>query len=284
MRIYTLKEYEDFAKDQLDQTSLSMGGIQLLFRGHALDSYKLLPSISRNQDSIEKILKFEANLSIELKSRIHNSYIGGVRLNLPSQQDDYLYDWYLQFQARHLEIPSRLLDWTTNYKMALYFALMNKNHRGKDGHVWIYPSFKDLSIIKNQASLVERFENEYLHLSAGDSDKEKLKHINPFAPEKITLVHNSFVTDDWENQVGERRRFAQNGKFIAKPNNLLLMPLENHLIRRLMQKVIIDGNSKENIYNELMDKYDAFEEKFLPVIPQDTKDLVREIILAASNN
>jgi len=283
VRIKSLDEYKKFIEEQRAQTSMSLGSINLLFRGHASDAYKIVPTIARNFKTVEEILKFEKNLLSLTKTKIVGNKLGSVTLNLPQSKDDFLYDWFLQFQSRHLEIPSRLIDFSMNEFTALYFCLSSLDKHGEDGHVWIYPSIKDFSIFTTKTRQLEKIESDHLHLTAGDTSKEILATINPRNPEKITLLHNSYVLDDWQAQIGERRKMAQFGKFVVKPNDTLLIPLENHMIGTMMQKLIIDGASKNKIYTELMANYNFDEERVLPEIPADTKTLIDEIISDAKN-
>ena len=283
IRIKTLKEFEDFIKNQREQTSMSLGAIQLLFRGHALDKYQIVPTIARNYNYVDDILRFEKNLLSITKSKLIGNKLGSVTLHLPKTTDNYLYDWYLQFQLKHLEVPSRLIDFSMNELTALYFCLSNLDKHGEDGHVWIYPAIRDFSIFRDKNGKLKKIKDQQLYLSAGNNSKNVLAKINSLNPEKITLLHNSYIHDDWGSQIGERRKAAQNGKFIVKPNKTLLVPLENHAIGTMMQKLIIDGESKSDIYAELIEKYNFDDERVLPSIPEDTKELIKEIIYESKN-
>lgn len=243
-----------------------------------MDSYEILPTIARGSLTTSEILNLENRLLEGLKNQISGNLLGSVNLHLPANNTGYLEDWYLQFQARHLEIPSRLIDWSMNEFTALFFAINNNKHFGIDGHVWVYPSIINPSNAKGDPNLIERLNNEYLHLNAGEHHKNVLSMINPLNPDKITVVHNSYILENWSSQIGERRRASQNGKFIVKPNNQILSPLNKNLIGHFMEKIIIDGKSKKSIFSHLLNQYNFEDERILPPIPEDTKLIIEKII------
>ena len=109
-------------------------------------------------------------------------------------------------QARHLDVPSRLLDVTLNERVALYFAVKNPKYHGEDGHVWIYTSFKYPDQLRFDATTNSRIKNSYCHFSAGKEDRELINQINPFDPQKISLLHNSYFLDSWYEQIAEQRK------------------------------------------------------------------------------
>ena len=183
-KITSYSQYREIVDQILDYTSMT--NLHSLFRGHELDFYTILPTLARNKYSTDEVLKLEMELFNNFKSSITNGYIGSTKIDTPNINNGYLEDWYLQFQARHLEIPSRLIDWTMDADVALFFAVQNENHYGKDGHVWFFPSsrnnYKNLDF-PNQ-TLKKMFSEDYMHLNAGDGDQNILNTISPFQLEK----------------------------------------------------------------------------------------------------
>lgn len=95
------------------------------YRGHASVDYKLLPSIGRvyvdGQDMA--LLQYEREIFEDFKRKY--SMFTDVR---PKNDMEFL------FLAQHYGLPTRLLDWTYNPLIALYFAC--KSHPDKDGVVY----------------------------------------------------------------------------------------------------------------------------------------------------
>ncbi|MCL1074756.1 FRG domain-containing protein [Shewanella dokdonensis] len=109
--------------DAIDVTK-NIGG-NLWFRGHSDISYKLIPSVLRNMDG-----------KLYDESRLIKEFI---RRN-PEAKDKHNNILELLTYAQHYGLPTRLLDWTENLLVALYFACSSKNH--KDGNLFILDSKK----------------------------------------------------------------------------------------------------------------------------------------------
>ncbi|UTV26613.1 FRG domain-containing protein [Photobacterium atrarenae] len=92
------------------------GGPEYVFRGVTDQSYKLIPSLGRGiEDGVHgDISSVEHNLNEEFK-----------RLSAPvlSSDDTPKTDFEWLFLAQHYGLPTRLLDWTSNPLVALFFAV-----------------------------------------------------------------------------------------------------------------------------------------------------------------
>ena len=97
----------------------------LFYRGQASVDFKLIPSIGRNyiegQETV--LLQYERAIFEDFKRKY--SMFTDVR---PKNDMEFL------FLAQHYGLPTRLLDWTYNPLIALYFACCS--HNDKDGVVF----------------------------------------------------------------------------------------------------------------------------------------------------
>ncbi len=107
-------------------------GDALWFRGCKKSTYKLTPTLFRHKDidNVEKLLELENRLLTRFSQRALPFLPGG----LPES------NWERMFLMQHYGVPTRLLDWTENAFVALWFALSHANASNRnegDATVWI---------------------------------------------------------------------------------------------------------------------------------------------------
>jgi hypothetical protein len=96
----------------------------LFFRGHTKKQYELLPTLLRGK----------GRDIVYLETALFYDFVSMAGTNIKSNDS-----WEILFTMRHYGIPTRLLDWTTNFANALYFALSDKELDGP--HIWILNPF-----------------------------------------------------------------------------------------------------------------------------------------------
>ena len=93
---------------------------EIWYRGQNNIDWKLVPSFLRLKDSGELAEKSLFDIFVQNSSTLINNQIN-------------TFDW--MFIMQHYGIPTRLLDWTENPLVALYFAV--ETHSQEDGALWI---------------------------------------------------------------------------------------------------------------------------------------------------
>jgi hypothetical protein len=149
----------------------------LWFRGQADADWPLVPSIGRNRDfygETQGILASDiqkyAEQERELLSRFRRDAYPYVKRLLTA--------WEAITLAQHHGLPTRLLDWTSNPLVALYFAAERKPD--KDAAIFAYRPLKDT---RHRVSMFE-----------GQIEKNK-KVPDPFKVKGIKIVYPIMIAD-----------------------------------------------------------------------------------------
>jgi len=240
MSCTSLDEYynivEGIKKYSLDLEFINQEGhFQTLFRGHKSESYKLIPSIARNIDKVLDLSQIEIKMLENFKSEIIQKNTNN------SFQAEYLdypfhYAWLLIQQAQHYGLPTRLLDWTSDPEVALFFATESfEKPVEKSGNVWIY-LIPDDDIIS-------------------DNDPKKYLSTNPLQIENSFFLNPSIMhNDNYLIQIAQRRKMRQHGWFYVQPISQLQTPLNKSIDKDgYLYKITIPSEYKSKIHKQLSD-------------------------------
>lgn len=222
--------YRRIAKTCIDNSDL-----KYFFRGHADYTYQSIPSIYRDGN-----IKYE-------KFMFHEA----IRKN-PCEFTEDMSTFDKLVKMQHYELPTRLLDITTNPLVALYFACSGKDDR--DGEVLIYSmpneqikyyNSDSVSILANLTKCKKEFtfdaDNGYLiHEIKQDKPNFDGKLLTKEATSEVLCVLPKLNND---------RIIRQNGAFFIfgigetkeRPAEFSDQPI----------KIRIRGNSKKQILREL---------------------------------
>jgi hypothetical protein len=194
---------KDFKKDD---------PLLLLFRGQKDSTWDLLPRIARPDLKFigPDFLKKEADIIDEFQ-RLSRPYIDPDLVSNP---------WDLLALAQHHGLPTRLLDWTTNPLVALYFAFIEQSDKIKYRMVWM------LAIDKTALADCKKF--------------------TPFNTAKTVAFKPNHVT---------QRIISQNGWFTAhrfiKTSNYFIKLNKNKDYKTRLFEFPINNNARDEILTRL---------------------------------
>ena len=128
------KSYESRVISEWDElievfNKFSRSEAQWIFRGHGNSTYCLETNLERALKSFritEDALRIEGGLLRRFKRQCHH-----YGVNIPESDD--IMEWFALM--RHYGAPTRILDWSYSFFVALYFALENA-HPKKGCAVW----------------------------------------------------------------------------------------------------------------------------------------------------
>lgn len=125
---------------------LSLNQTSFRFRGQADESWKIRPSIYRYCDFLRYQTIFFESVLLGRKPK---------KATPPLTHTDFDLEWLMICQ--HYEIPTRLVDWSTDILSALFFACYGPTEMTKDGALYIckqsdYPLYSNYqeSLANNQ--------------------------------------------------------------------------------------------------------------------------------------
>lgn len=136
------------------------------FRGHGDKSWKLLPGVLRAScedcsngkgQYIEQCLYFE--------------YVSGAGMLIERN----LSPWDIAFSMQHYGLPTRLLDWTENFAVALFFAVSDlRRNNSEAGVVWFLDPYWLNTLMCNRDEILDvndDFAHDYFTYFLADEDK-----------------------------------------------------------------------------------------------------------------
>lgn len=211
----SIKDLESFLKAIKDTP--------FLFRGHSCAEWKLEPSIARGN--------FDDKYERSEFSKFKNFLLNEGYFNTSYQHSDYRVLALAQHVSR---FPTRLLDWTSDVFVALFFS--SEYNQDVDGALWVFPA------PKNQDAIWLRNEEE-----------------SPFDAQKLTLFHATSFIDDYEI-FSDGERLIGNNKDLHQKSLMTLHPrlskgyvefTNDILSEHALRKVIISSVVKREIQSFL---------------------------------
>lgn len=205
-----------------------------MYRGQGRDCWTLKPNLARKLNDPEQAKEIEKAVVNEFYEFLLNKGITKAIQGkfLPSEHHA---QWLLIQQSQHYRIPTRFMDWTMSPEVALFFAVSNLDNDDYDGQFWIY-------IVPDNERAIDNVESPECHL-----------YTDPFEYNKTIFLNSSgFLSGDYLEQIGERRKTRQHGRFCIQPYSNIFTPLEDQPAHNInLHKVLIPRQVKEKLRNQL---------------------------------
>jgi hypothetical protein len=183
--------------------------------------HKFNDKIKANNSTQRMIVQFEKLL---VQNGIQNEI---YRDDFEFKTPNFRNDWYLLCQAQHIGIPTLLMDWSIDWKKALFFSTFDIANEHKSGSLWCFD--------------VNGF-------SFNDDHINSIYDFSPFDYwGKPRIINPSFGEGAAGKLPMERIRF-QDGRFFITSLNDSIKPLENQdCYKNRLTKMIITPECKADI-------------------------------------
>lgn len=249
-----LKILESYFEDEFGKKAF------FIYRGHPSVEYKLIPSIFRKfKQEDDKHEYWKYSLSNENEMYMH--FIKEAKLYIKNI-DDNTNEGYLEWMvyAQHFGVPTRLLDFTHNPLVALYFACSKEEN--KDGAIWIinlmnYKKFHS-KLLKNEANVNKNTtRNELIYeiiseLKNGtlNCSKFPIQFIPYYLDERMSTQASSFLLWGQDERPFEDMIEKENYINISSAKNGVSIEYEGKS-EEFILKILIPHEKKKTILEEL---------------------------------
>lgn len=207
----------------------------LWFRGSRNAAWRLVPKLYRSKAGAKDLLEDEDEIREEFVRRAPS---------LTTYTPRNAWEWY--FLMQHYSAPTRLLDWTEDPQIALYFALMD-SEAYQDAAVWVLDPWRLNKLVLDSDEVLPPG-------SDGLADRDRRKYA-PWLPDRFDAkrrLRKRLPVAIFPNQF-DRRIAAQRSCFtvhgVKKDSLDSLFSKAN----KLLAKIVIPAYAIEDVRGELQD-------------------------------
>ncbi len=219
------------------------------FRGQANINWSISPSLVRQKATLDQIMDKEQKLIKDFKAEVKANHLEHL-FTFSDKRNLIRTEWEWLDQMQHYTVPTRLIDWTSDYEVALYFATEDITQDGIDGVIWFVPDMHALMCLNEKAST---FENTAW----------------PWQIPNSSLFNMSMNYN--------KNRIRQRGKFAVLSNKDLFLPLEKNIeFEELFAKIRIPKDAKKSIREEL-DKIRISKQHIYPAQNEGITEIVGKV-------
>lgn len=173
----------------------------ILFRGQEEADWDLSPGLSRRAAGIVDIPKIEKEVLSEFKRRAIPFLPKTFNVNS-------LWEWLALSQ--HFKLPTRLLDWSENPLVALFFAFEFAKNGSKDRAVWVFVTNEGEFADTNDLAL-DPF-----------TQKETKVYLPNQVTQRITVQSGWFTVHKYLKAKSKFIPLNKNAKYISRIHKLIL--------------------------------------------------------------
>lgn len=212
------KTLEEFWGEFFALAHDSSGGPEMLFRGVTDEAHKLVPSIGRGTSD---------HTGGDVESLEHDILTEFKRLTVPILKIPLASEFEWLFLAQHYGLPTRLLDWSTNPLVALFFA--TERNDNKDGAVYFLRhavtdqyhllNYRTASYVDRAAAMpagtfaIQADQGKVIFVRPQYSDERYVNQKSvfscpkdPFIPPDIAGLKHLIVRGSWKAEIRRRLR------------------------------------------------------------------------------
>ncbi|MBX2821635.1 MAG: FRG domain-containing protein [Rhodothermaceae bacterium] len=225
--IARLKDFVENIEELMDMWGKNTSTTYPWFRGQADESWKLLPRLYREGEVADREREMVRDFALRA-----NAF-------LPTEPQSYM---ERLFVMQHHGMPTRLLDWSESYLIALFFSVEDTRNTN-NGAVWVMGpanfnkklGLHEHTVPMSDASVFSEYEID-ISARRGDSSVE--------AEEPIAVRPRRSTP----------RIVAQRGMFTIHGNQpkSLEKYCDMYKSQKILHKIIIAGSAKEKLKRELL--------------------------------
>ena len=251
--IKSLHEYIQLVTSIASVNISNLDGDTIVFRGMANSKHDLSPGLSRMED-----------LDSETEQKLINEFL----THRPDAFKD-LCDFDVMAKMQHYGLPTRLLDFSTNPLIALYFACesqMSKNGRIVCHLTYLYND-SDCYVSEICSAAIRKtpdfnyFIEEYLGNENFDLNRYLIR---AYLCEHTTVVKPKYWNQRIANQAGVFMLFPNN--LTDRYKNLLMYSVENgfpkdiadYIYGKVDEDIVKEAHQKEHLYDYVENKNDDY--------------------------
>lgn len=229
------------------------------FRGQQFSEYQLEPSLFRDKKEIitgDKYIQFRSYQFKDEENALKYFKIEYSKLNDTKDFDDIHYLYLMQ----HYDIPTRLLDFSTNPLIALFFSVQRTNKINKNNEDNYFKMQSDLYDYNRESSAVYCI-NPYVVNNYSINTKQIIDLSN-YKYSSLKNIDFPICIKPRKENLNNRIK-APKGVFVFFGNKV--HPLDYYSIQeKKMLKIIIPNSSRPKIKNELKKKFNIYHSSIFP--------------------